>query len=270
MQLKYQKLLKQIVGMSVVKQLIRAFPTDKRQVDSIYDYINVSEFFGPTIQGEGTTTGKLAVFLRLQGCHVKCTWCDSTEIWHSGNPYEYEELFKMLEDSGLMSKLKSGGYHFIVTGGSPLLQQHKLEKFFTEWLKKYQFLPYIEVENEGTIMPSLKLCGYVQQWNTSPKLRNCGVITEIRYKPDILTYLATFVNSTFKFVISDEKDWEEIMQDFIIPGYIKKNQVMLMAQGASSSELYLYQQMVAELAIEKGVMYSPREHINIWNNRVGI
>src|SRR5690606_9075665 len=38
--------------------------------------LNVNEHFGPTIQGEGPSAGQLCTFLRLAGCHVKCSWCD--------------------------------------------------------------------------------------------------------------------------------------------------------------------------------------------------
>lgn len=37
--------------------------------------LNVNEHFGPTIQGEGPSAGQLCTFLRLAGCHVKCSWC---------------------------------------------------------------------------------------------------------------------------------------------------------------------------------------------------
>ena len=35
-----------------------------------------------TWQGEGVHTGRSAYFIRLQGCPVKCPWCDSAGTWH--------------------------------------------------------------------------------------------------------------------------------------------------------------------------------------------
>jgi organic radical activating enzyme len=36
----------------------------------------VSEIFGPTVQGEGTSMGRRCGFLRLGGCNLDCAWCD--------------------------------------------------------------------------------------------------------------------------------------------------------------------------------------------------
>ncbi|MBR4980921.1 MAG: 7-carboxy-7-deazaguanine synthase QueE, partial [Bacteroidales bacterium] len=35
-----------------------------------------------TIQGEGFHSGKAAFFIRLGGCDVGCSWCDSKESWN--------------------------------------------------------------------------------------------------------------------------------------------------------------------------------------------
>ena len=40
----------------------------------------VEEFF--TLQGEGYHTGKAAYFIRLGGCDVGCSWCDSRFSWN--------------------------------------------------------------------------------------------------------------------------------------------------------------------------------------------
>jgi 7-carboxy-7-deazaguanine synthase len=41
----------------------------------------VSEVFGPTIQGEGPHAGQRAAFVRLGGCNLTCTWCDTAYTW---------------------------------------------------------------------------------------------------------------------------------------------------------------------------------------------
>ncbi|HHK7228110.1 TPA: hypothetical protein ACQXLV_002143, partial [Streptococcus pneumoniae] len=37
----------------------------------------VSEVFGPTIQGEGPHAGRTCHFIRLGGCNLSCSWCDT-------------------------------------------------------------------------------------------------------------------------------------------------------------------------------------------------
>ena len=61
--------------MSAIKTLIPSNPKFVRQLDNWDSYLQVSEFFSHTIQGEGINIGKPAVFLRMQSCTMNCVWC---------------------------------------------------------------------------------------------------------------------------------------------------------------------------------------------------
>ena len=50
----------------------------------------VSEVFGPTIQGEGPHAGRRVYFVRLGGCNLSCSWCDSAYTW-DGETYDLRE-----------------------------------------------------------------------------------------------------------------------------------------------------------------------------------
>ena len=71
----------------------------------------VEEFF--SLQGEGYQTGKAAYFIRLGGCDVGCSWCDSRFSW---NP----EIHPMVERQIIENVLNSGTDSVVVTGGEPL------------------------------------------------------------------------------------------------------------------------------------------------------
>ena len=73
----------------------------------------VEEFF--SLQGEGYHTGKAAYFIRIGGCDVGCSWCDSRFSW---NP----DIHPMVETDDITNRvLKSGADSVVVTGGEPLM-----------------------------------------------------------------------------------------------------------------------------------------------------
>lgn len=252
--------------MSVV--MIGGNPTFKKTVPEGKPFINVSEFFCDTVQGENFV-GWPAAFLRVQHCSQSCIWCDTKEVWRFGNPYTFEELFDLMDQADLPRKL-SAGQHLVLTGGSPVLAQDELIEFIQEFIKKYGFKPYIEIENEATIMPKPELVVLIDLWNNSPKLKSSYNPRNYRFQPEILRKLSSFNNSWFKFVVSCEDDWEEIDKDFIHPGLINKDQIVLMPLGATRVELLENRQVVVDLAVRENVRYSTREHIILWDKKTGV
>ena len=73
----------------------------------------VEEFY--SIQGEGYHMGKAAYFVRLGGCDVGCSWCDSRFTW---NPRVHPLINT---DTLIDSIIKSGTDSVVVTGGEPLI-----------------------------------------------------------------------------------------------------------------------------------------------------
>jgi 7-carboxy-7-deazaguanine synthase len=73
----------------------------------------VEEFY--TIQGEGFHTGKAAYFIRLGGCDVGCSWCDSRFSW---DPLIHPMI---RTDAIIKNVVKSGTDSVVVTGGEPLI-----------------------------------------------------------------------------------------------------------------------------------------------------
>ncbi len=73
----------------------------------------VTEIFH-SIQGESTHAGVPCVFIRLAGCNLRCSWCDTTYAFHEGRPMTIEGV---LEE---VARHPCGTVE--VTGGEPLLQ----------------------------------------------------------------------------------------------------------------------------------------------------
>ena len=94
----------------------------------------VNEVF-ETIQGEGSFTGIAAIFVRLQGCPVGCSWCDTKHTWNI-NPDLSQPLDDIVRKAGetehwadvtaddLLALFKREGYqarHVVITGGEPCM-----------------------------------------------------------------------------------------------------------------------------------------------------
>lgn len=224
--------------------------------------LNVSETFY-SLQGEGQTMGHPAVFLRLTGCNLNCVWCDTTEIWRKGAPI----LFKNVLSKAYVKRLQTGA-HLVITGGEPLLHSNQIAGYLKWLVNKYQFSPIVEVETNGTIIPTLSLMDFVHYWNVSPKLKNSDEPFKKRFKVWPLRNFKCFSGSIFKFVISERGDYEEIIQEF--DGIIDFDKIWLMPAGASQKELAVTRPIVAELCIETGHNYSDRLHVGIWNQKTGV
>ncbi len=253
----------------MVKTIIKSNPTEKREVPEGSVFLNIAECFSETIQGEGVNTGCPATFLRLQRCTLNCIWCDTQEVWRFGNPYTIEEVLKLFEDNGVIEDLEKG-HHLVLTGGSPILQQDALCELINQIHDKYLFKPFIEIENECTLMPNQQMQINVDCWNNSPKLENSGMVKKIRYKPDVLKTLADQPNSWFKFVITCQEDWNEIKQDFLDTKLISRNQIILMPEGVTRDEIGSKYEFIAELCQREDVRMSDRLHVTIWNKKTGV
>ncbi len=73
-----------------------------------------------SIQGESTHAGLPCVFVRLTGCNLRCTWCDSEYTFVGGRRTTLEEVLYEVE------QLSPGGGTVEITGGEPMLQEREV------------------------------------------------------------------------------------------------------------------------------------------------
>ena len=62
-----------------------------------------------SLQGESSFTGLPCVFVRLAGCNLRCTWCDSEYTFKGGNKISPEEVAGRSSAAGAASR--PGGDH---------------------------------------------------------------------------------------------------------------------------------------------------------------
>ena len=81
----------------------------------------ITEIF-KSIQGEGTRAGLPCVFVRLTGCNLRCTWCDTAYAFHGGTRMSVEEVLERVD--ALAGRSQGTGVPLVeLTGGEPLLQE---------------------------------------------------------------------------------------------------------------------------------------------------
>jgi 7-carboxy-7-deazaguanine synthase len=73
-----------------------------------------------SLQGESTYTGLPCVFVRLTGCNLRCSWCDSEYTFQGGRKMSVEEVLDEV------SSLSPGGGFVEITGGEPMLQEREV------------------------------------------------------------------------------------------------------------------------------------------------
>jgi len=80
--------------------------------------LRISEIFH-SLQGETSRVGLPTVFIRLTGCPLRCTWCDTSYAFTGGHNMEIAQILEEVA--------RHRTRHVTVTGGEPLAQKNCLE-----------------------------------------------------------------------------------------------------------------------------------------------
>jgi len=81
--------------------------------------MQISEIY-KSLQGESTYAGLACVFVRLTGCNLRCSWCDSEFSFYGGKKMTLEEVL------GEVCRLSRSGGLVEITGGEPMLQEREV------------------------------------------------------------------------------------------------------------------------------------------------
>jgi 7-carboxy-7-deazaguanine synthase len=179
----------------------------------------VEEFF--SLQGEGYQTGRAAYFVRLGGCDVGCSWCDSRFSWNS----DLHPLIKT--DSIVKNVLDSGTDSVVVTGGEPLMWNLD---YLCSRLKSNNINTFIETSGAYNLSGIWDWICLSPKKNMPPVGTICETVQElkviIQYKVDFewAEKYRLLVNADCKLFLQPEWSRFQIIIPEIIE-YVKKNPV---------------------------------------------
>lgn len=205
------------------------------------------------IQGEGIDMGQACIFIRLFGCNLQCSWCDSKFTWH--NDFIKKNNIIKISPEELFEEIKESKY-IIITGGEPTLQQEKLKPFLK--LCKNEGIK-IGIESNGSIQVSKEFQCMIDTYIISPKLKNSE-------NPNHLFFPVK--KAKYKFILKSEKDIKE-MQIFSEKHCIEKENIFLSPEGTTKEKI-LEKKWLFEFCMKECYNYSCRLHVLFFNSKNGV
>ncbi|WP_415380491.1 7-carboxy-7-deazaguanine synthase QueE [Halosimplex sp. TS25] len=229
-----------------------------------------------SIQGEGELAGIPSVFVRTSGCNLRCWFCDS---YHTS----WEPTHAWMDIDGILDEVTSHNQcdHVVVTGGEPMIHDE-----ITDLLDSLSAAGYhTTIETNGTIYRDAE----IDLASISPKLASSTPTADRdpkgdgeweaeheqrRLDLDALADLVEAYSFQLKFVVTGDDDVEEIqtLLDELRPvtnATVRNEDVLLMPEGATRDRLNETREVTAELAMEHGYRYTPRLHVDLWNDAPG-
>lgn len=157
--------------------------------------LRLTEIFH-SVQGEGSTVGLPTTFIRLTGCSLRCSWCDTTYSFYGGEDWTLDRVMERL--APIRTK------RVCVTGGEPLDQHDACVALMDRLLSEGYF---VVLETSGSIdlgasdklQPREKL-----QLSMDVKCPSSNM--QKRNRPENFAYLKP--HDQLKFVLSDRRDYE--------------------------------------------------------------
>ncbi|MEM0925345.1 MAG: 7-carboxy-7-deazaguanine synthase QueE [Planctomycetota bacterium] len=227
--------------------------------------LSISETF-VSRQGEGKLTGVDSFFIRINGCNLRCWFCDTPYAsWNpSGSQCSVADLLREAESSTHR--------HVVITGGEPLLA--KAYESLVRTLQASGF--HVTIETAGTLDKPLG-CDLL---SLSPKLSDStpdpdehakwSIRHEQRRLPleTMKRLIEAAVDYQLKFVVSKTSPRDEILG--VVDGLdVPPENVFLMPQGTTIQEMKEATTWLIPLCDQTGFQYCDRMQIHWFGNRRG-
>lgn len=164
------------------------------------DKFKVAEIF-ESINGEGMKAGELSVFVRLTGCNLSCSYCDTSWANKADVPCTLmtaDEIYDRVKETGIKN--------VTLTGGEPLLNNNV--RSLLEVFAKDKDID-VEIETNGSI-DLTAFAGIVKRPSFTMDYKLAGSGMQEHMKTSNFSVLNE--NDTVKFVVSGEDDLERALE----------------------------------------------------------
>lgn len=153
--------------------------------------MKINEIFY-SIQGEGKWMGLPNIFIRTTGCNLRCSFCDTTYAYETGEEMSIEEIINMIR--------KHPCNYVCITGGEPLLQEEIVQLIDVLLEKKY----VICLETNG----SIDIENLVGKKSLSISLDVKCPSSAMHEKMNFNNVSLLTCNDQLKFIIQNREDYE--------------------------------------------------------------
>jgi len=208
--------------------------------------------------------GVPSVFVRTSGCNLRCAWCDTpyTSWEPTGSDRGIEDVLAEVESF-------AAARHVVVTGGEPMIAKGIVE--LTQGLRRLG--KHITIETAGTVWAAVD----VDLLSISPKLSNSVPDDEVwgsrhderRIDMETLSRLLSHAPYQLKFVVSQERDLEELQDLVRRLGVDEPSRVLLMPESRSVDEMERVQGWLVDVCKGSGFRFCDRLHLRLFGNTPG-
>jgi 7-carboxy-7-deazaguanine synthase len=213
-----------------------------------------------SLQGEGSLAGVPSIFIRLTGCPLRCTWCDTKYAWDASKGQEMtsEKVLEAIRDYPTR--------YVVLTGGEPMAHEGVAGLADAIRQKGYHLtietagIHYIEDLQADLMSISPKLS------NSNPKNGNHPVK---RLDMGILRQLMTAYDYQLKFIIDKPDDLDEVAEVLDKLDGVDFYKVKLMPQATQTDEYLEKSRWLTEYCKQTGFSFSPRLQVMLWGSQRG-
>jgi 7-carboxy-7-deazaguanine synthase len=219
----------------------------------------VNEIFH-SLQGEGRLAGVPAIFIRLAGCPLRCSWCDTAYAWDpkAGRQLSCEQIF------GEICEYPTR--YVVLTGGEPMVHEDICD--LSAAIRNAGY--HVTIETVGIwFIDGLK----ADLMSLSPKLSNAGhpdhkSPVELMNIEALKKLMAEY-DYQLKFVVNAPDDLNEIAEVLEKLDGVDLYKVYLMPQATETEDYLEKSRWLVKYCKQTGFSFSPRLQVMLWGSQKG-